>query len=468
MRTLCLLLLAGLWPMLPTAVAAPASTSVTNLRCEFRTEPLGVDSPAPRLFWMLESAARGQRQTAYQVLAASSKELLARDSGDLWDSGKVMSDASAHVPYGGKAPASSQQLFWKVRVWDKDGQATGWSAAASWTMGLLNDADWKGRWIGANPAKAATRKSIGYHAGETPREDDLKWVQVDLGRSTPLQAIRLQPMDHAGKKGFGFPVRFKVELSEDPDFQKPISIADHAEADYPNPGVQPVAFDVKEASARYVRVTVTKIWNRDTSYCFALCQLEAIDKAGTNIAIGAPVTCKDTVEAHGWGKDGLTDGLCGGEPREPDPQTLILRREFVVKPGLRRAVAHVCGLGYYEFSVNGAKAGDALFPPGWTKYDKTCLYDTYDVTGMLRDGPNAVGLLLGNGMYNVVGGRYIKFKGSFGPLKAIGQIQLDYLDGSTEIVGTDDRWTLTPGPITFSCIYGGEDYDARREAHGWN
>ena len=149
-------------------------------------------------------------------------------------------------------------------------------------------------------------------------------------------------------------------------------------------------------------------------------------------------------------------------------ETLLLRREFIVKPGLKRALIHVCGLGQYELSLNGKKVGDDLLSPGWTKYDRTCLYDTRDITSLLRQGPNAAGLLLGNGMYNVHGGRYTKFKGSFGPLQAIAQLRLEYADGSFEIIGTDDNWRAASGPITFSSIYGGEDFDARLIQDGWD
>ncbi|HEV2696165.1 MAG TPA: family 78 glycoside hydrolase catalytic domain, partial [Verrucomicrobiae bacterium] len=149
--------------------------------------------------------------------------------------------------------------------------------------------------------------------------------------------------------------------------------------------------------------------------------------------------------------------------------SLLLRHEFTVKPGLQRALINVCGLGQYELTLNGKKAGDDFLSPGWTKFDRTCLYDTRDITTLLQRGDNAIGLELGNGMYNVPGGgRFTKFKGSFGPQKAIAQIRLEYADGTVEFIGTDDTWRVAAGPITFNTIYGGEDYDANLVQHGWN
>ncbi|MCS7090056.1 MAG: family 78 glycoside hydrolase catalytic domain [Verrucomicrobiota bacterium] len=151
-----------------------------------------------------------------------------------------------------------------------------------------------------------------------------------------------------------------------------------------------------------------------------------------------------------------------------ETEALILRKEFEVRPGLKRAVAHVCGLGHYEMFLNGTRVGEDLFTPGWTDYRKTTLYDTYEVTGLLKSGRNAVGVMLGNGMYHVVRRhRFAKFTGSFGPLRAILHLRLEYEDGAVEFVGTDPTWRVHPGPITYSSIYGGEDYDARHEPHGW-
>jgi hypothetical protein len=281
-----------------------AALSPAGLRCDYAVNPLGVDSPNPRLFWTVEDKERGQKQTAWQILVASSPARLKQDQGDLWDSGKVASDETIQIPYAGQPLKSSQEVFWKVRAWDLNGKVSAWSQPARWTMGVLNPADWQAKWI-------------------------------------------------------TFPT--------------------------------------------------------------------------TNF------------------------------------ETLLLRRDFTVKPGLKSALIHVCGLGQYELTLNGKKAGDDYLSPGWAKYDKTCLYDTRDITPLLRPGKNAAGLFLGNGMYHVHGGpRFTKFKGTFGPLKAIAQIRLEYSDGSVEIIGTDDHWRAMPGPITFSHIYGGEDFDARLVQTDWD
>ncbi|KAG0598209.1 hypothetical protein M758_12G054900 [Ceratodon purpureus] len=151
-------------------------------------------------------------------------------------------------------------------------------------------------------------------------------------------------------------------------------------------------------------------------------------------------------------------------------QSMRLRREVEVKPQLRRATLRVCGLGQYELTIDGSKVGEDLFTPGWTNYRKTCLYDTYDVTTQLqRAGRHCLGLLLGNGMYHIENtSRFTKFTGSFGPLKSIAQLRLEYSVGPEEVVGTDANWRISAGPITFSHMYGGEDYDARLEAKGWD
>ena len=116
------------------------------LRCEYRVNPLGIDEVQPRLTWQVESSERGARQTAYQILVASSAEQLARNSGDLWDSGRVASDRTVNVPYVGRPLVSREQCFWKVCVWDEHDRST-WSKPALWSMGLLQPEDWQAHYI---------------------------------------------------------------------------------------------------------------------------------------------------------------------------------------------------------------------------------------------------------------------------------------------------------------------------------
>ena len=141
MLTLALLLAA--WNAAPPAIAP------VNLRCEYLANPLGIDVRQPRLSWALESARRGERQTAYHVLVSSDPRLLTDGRADLWDSGKVASNESVQVTYSGRALAARTRCWWKVRVWDRDGVASDWSKPAFWSIGLLAPADWHGQWIGA-------------------------------------------------------------------------------------------------------------------------------------------------------------------------------------------------------------------------------------------------------------------------------------------------------------------------------
>lgn len=154
-RSVRLLVLAFLpiWAGYAAAAGGPCSVTLADLRCEYLKDPLGIDVQQPRLSWQLvaaDPADRGQRQTAYRILVASTKALLDEDKGDLWDSGEVASDQSAHVVYTGKPLGSGASCFWKVRAKDQAGATSAWSAPARWTMGLLERSDWSARWIGTD------------------------------------------------------------------------------------------------------------------------------------------------------------------------------------------------------------------------------------------------------------------------------------------------------------------------------
>lgn len=125
---------------------------VGELRCEYLNNPLGLDTHKPRFTWAIRSKERAERQTAYQLLVASSLDALANNQGDLWDSGRVKSEQSVLVEYAGAALASGADCYWKVRIWDANDEPSGWSNPARFSVGLVAEGDWKGRWIGMDSA----------------------------------------------------------------------------------------------------------------------------------------------------------------------------------------------------------------------------------------------------------------------------------------------------------------------------
>ena len=421
-------------------VSGASAITPTALRCENRDEPHGIDVAKPRLSWMLDAG----QQSAYQVVVEG-----------VWDSGKVASDQSVAVEYAGPDLKSQTRYDWRVRVWDKEGVAGEWGPRGRFVTGVLGEA-WQGKWI-AGEHGATTTKGIGYHAAET-NVDETKWVQLDLGQAVPVESVVMDSLRHGNQDGFGFPLRYKIEGSNDPDFAKPRLIADRTRDDVPNPGNNAVAHPAK-VTARHIRVTATKLYPWSGKFCFALSELRVLSN-GKNVAANATVSFKDTVDNYGWHHQSLTDGLGSAPRRMP-----VFKRDLAIDKKVSEAVLSVCGLGQYELFLNGKKVGDDLLAPGWSNYRKTCLYDTFDLTEQLRNGKNELRVMLGNGFYNVTGGRYAKLVGSFGQPMLTLQMRIRFSDGTEQTILSDDSWKTASGPITFSCVYGGEDYDARLEDH---
>ncbi len=151
-----------------------------------------------------------------------------------------------------------------------------------------------------------------------------------------------------------------------------------------------------------------------------------------------------------------------------DNKNHLFRKGFNLKKDIKKAKLFVCGLGHYIFYLNGNKVGDRVLEPGWTDYDKTYFYSAYDVTDYLLKGDNAAGAMLSDGMYNIVGGRHVYYKRSYGKSKLRVQLNVTYDDGSVESIFTDNSWKMADSPVTFSCIYGGQDHDARLEKEGFS
>lgn len=170
------------------------------------------------------------------------------------------------------------------------------------------------------PAGPATSPTNGYHSLISATPDVTKWVQIDLGKSLPLDAIRLipaRPTDFPDAPGFGFPLRFKVAISDDAEFAQARTLADHSAADFPNPADNAVSLPAQGKKARYVRVTADRLWLRTGDYIFALAELQALS-GGKNVAQGAAVTALDSIEAGRWSKRHLVDSFDSRRPL-PDP-----------------------------------------------------------------------------------------------------------------------------------------------------
>jgi hypothetical protein len=165
---------------------------------------------------------------------------------------------------------------------------------------------------------------------------------------------------------------------------------------------------------------------------------------------------------------GLTDVKKGLDGRKTGFYKLPqFRKSFTTQKPLKRAIVYVAGLGHFDLFLNGEKVGNHFLDAGWTQYGKEALYVSFDVTNRLQTGENVLGMMLGNGFYNTPFERYLKILISYGAPKMILRLQLEYADGTKEEIVSDTSWKAIESPISFSSIYGGEDYDARREQDGW-
>jgi alpha-L-rhamnosidase len=440
-----------------------------------------MDIAQPRLSWVPKSTQRGQEQTAYRVLAASSPEKLAKNQGDLWDTGKVRSNQTLEVVYAGKALMSRREVWWKVRVWDRNGRASGWSEPSSWTMGLLAPSDWQAKWI-ADPAaatNAAARGPLnGYHSEIAFASNVVKWVALDLGQAKLVDGVRLSPARpydwQPDTAGFLFPIRFQIEIANREDFSDARVVVNRASEDEPNPGTNAPLYQFPAVAGRFVKLTVTQLGRRDsTNYALALAEMQVWSE-GKNVAEGAKVLALDSIETGAWAKANLTDGVQvtvppGGSPGNPEalPATMV-RKYFNLPTPVRRATAYASALGLYEFRLNGQRVGDQLLAPEWTSYRKRVQYQVYDVTRLVRTGENVAAALLGEGWY---AGRLMamgRFAYGMHPSFLL-QLEIELTDGSRRTILTDGSWRSTiDGPIRSTGIYDGEVQDARRDLPGWD
>ncbi|MDA3879661.1 MAG: family 78 glycoside hydrolase catalytic domain [Prolixibacteraceae bacterium] len=313
--------------LMALAACSTPKIEVQSTTCEFKAQPVGMPLTGFRLGWILGSEERGVEQTAYRVLLAANKDELNGNEA-LWNTDKVESDASILVKYDGNVLEPGKRYYWKVKVWDNQGNESAWSETSSFVT-RLEGVEWeKSEWIGYDELDDDGRIVPGVHLPGSNKE----WRGVKSG-------------DH----------------------------------------VLP-----------------------------------------------------------------------------------LLRKDFEVKKKLKMALVFVSGMGHYELFLNGSKVGNSFLAPGWTHYDDYAFYNTYDITAELMQGENAFGVMLGNGFFNIPNERYRKLMTAYGNPMLRMFVKLEYSDGSTENIVSDQSWKVASGPITFSSIYSGETYNATLEQDGWN
>ena len=466
-------LLAAIMVMLGGSEALLGAIVPVKLQCEYRVNPLGLEVTQPRLFWQVQSSERDQTQSGYQILVASSEELLRKDSVDLWNSGKVSSDDTANITYAGKALASGERCFWKVKVWDARGKASDWSAPAVWSMGLLAADDWRGKWIGwehgekshdfsganwiwypeGNPAQSAPVATRYFRrVFELPSDQALRVATLEI---TADDQFDLYINGQAAGKGEGWGSPQTISIGA---FLKPgnnvIAVEARNVGNNPNPAGVLAKLKVEFAQGTTSMLTTDGSW-----------------RSATNVSGGWQALTFDDiawVKAKPLGEYGTqTWGNIQSDDR-PLPAR-YLRREFSLSKKVRRATAYVCGLGLSELYLNGNKVSEDVLSPAIASYDKRAFYLTYDVTAQLRGGENAIGVILGNGRYYAPRVRVPAECRTFGYPKLLLQLNMEYTDGTTSQIVSDENWKVTDaGPIRANNEFDGEEYDARMELNGWN
>ena len=457
------LLLAGLlWLVMVTANAALVPI---DLRCEYRAGPIGIDATQPRLSWMIEEMSRtpedrGLRQTAYQILVASSPERLGHNRGDLWDSGKVVSDKSIHIEYGGKTLASRMRCYWKVRIWNQNGKASDWSQPATWTMGLLKPEDWQAKWITASkwfmPPKVRPNGLVVSAGG---------WADIDLGAALPIDEIRLY-FNNTNSA----PTRFLIEGADEPQFYHPQILVDCSVEDFQAVGTGAQVFPLKNSTARHIRLRIIGTRGKGQA---VVRQMEVMS-AGRNVARMRPTREKGT----SWGTghavflvDGMPSANDGKEcPPEACPTTTapLLRKTFLLPKPVKRATLYVAALGMANVTINGRPVSDTLLGPPFTDYTKRVNYLTQDITALLAIGENVIGATLGNGFFSTPKGGFGERHGGHGPVRVLIQTEIEYADGSRQIIPSDETWKWTRSEIVDNDTFAVYTEDRRLAKPGWD
>ena len=447
-----------------SVLTSSAAASPVHLRCEYRNNPLGIDTLTPRLSWQSDNSERNWKQTAYQVLVASRVERLNPGQADIWDSGKVSSDESVGIPYRGPALKSRTRYYWKMRVWDMTGKVSESSEEAWWEMGLLRPTDWKAKWIRwINPEDKADRSAIRWiwvpgqdPLATTPKTKVEFETTLNVSREPENAALFIAVHGAYKAKVNGHEVgnKSRWDAFDRRDISSELVVGKNSiEIEVTTPPAPGPSTDVKTTVGGFA--ALVKLTNSDGE----------IVRFPTGSDWNVRLESDSSWHVAQTAGD-LSDKRLGSPGPLPQPAAYF-RRAFETAKPVRRARLYCTALGTYRVFLNGGRVGQDVLTPGFTDYRKRVLYQTYDVTNQVFSGANVVGVLLGDGWY----ASPLTWVGAYfftPPIRLLAQLELEYADGSSEVIATDGSWKSAPSPILESQIYSGEFYDARLQKPDWN
>ncbi|MGD0296957.1 MAG: glycoside hydrolase family 78 protein [Bryobacteraceae bacterium] len=411
------------------AASAIHATPV-HLRCEHLNNPLGMDAERPSLSWQSDNTERNWRQSAYQILVASSTALL--NAPDVWDSGKQNSVESNGIVYAGPKLESRRRYYWAVRVWDAAGKQSE-AIPAWWEMGLLAKSDWSAKWISRkDPEQEADRAAMRW-IGVEGRDAGQFRLNFDIAQKSRDAVLLLTARGNWMASINGH------EVANWHDWQEVerIDIGDFLVT-----GKNLIEVTVAEAGKAAGLAALVKLTHADGTL--------------------------ERIPSDRWQGSPNQQNADPNKMYLPGPAALF-RKPFTIDKPVRSARIYATALGSYCLFLNGARLGKDILTPDWTDYRKRVLYQTYDITKSLALGTNAIGVILGDGWYGSgLGWNGLRFNFGPPPLRFIAQVEIEYADGQHQTIATDETWKTSASPILRSELYTGETYDARLEQPGWN
>lgn len=452
---------------LVSATLAAEFGAPADLRCEYLKDPEGIDAMRPRLSWIDTAAAgtdRGLRQTAFQIQVAGSRQDLEAGNAGVWDSGKQISASSSQVPYGGPALVSGGVYHWRVRVWSA-GTASPWSEIAKWSMGPLSGDEWTSEWIGRDAESGGIA------------EADWIWISREAYHQAPAESRWFAtsftiPADATVTKA-------TATFVADDVFELFVNGTSCLSGDAWN---RPQSTGIGSLLRAGVNVLAVKATNGTPGYAGLIGAVTVRLSNGNTINISTDTSWfgRSSAPANVAAVPGSSTGWSpasrigdygippwGAIPTQQAFPVVYLRKDFQLDVLPRRAVLYLTCLGTAEARLNGERVGADYFVPGWTDYRKRLYYRAYDVTGQLRRGANTLGAKLASGWFtgniSILGPNHY---GTKNRLRA--QLHLFWPDGTVKVVGTDETWRVSDGPIRMADHFEGETYDARAEMPGWD